>query len=103
MDDAVLEVIGQEPGRDFLQGPGRGGDLDYYVGAPGASLDHLLQAAYLALHLARPGEVVILAGGIATGSPRGRAGPDWRVARTGSVAITARYRGHCPLPAPDVT
>ena|SRR5215831_832660 len=48
VDDAVLEVIGQEPGGDFLQGPGRGSDLDYYVGAPGVGLDHLLQAAHLA-------------------------------------------------------
>src|SRR5215470_14731674 len=100
VQDTVPEVIVEQPDGYFLQRASGGGDLGHHVGAPGIGLDHPLQAADLALHLAEPGEVVILPGGIAAVGAPGRAGAGRRAALISPLALTACQGGHCPLPAP---
>jgi hypothetical protein len=69
--DAVAQVIVEQADGYPLQRPGGRGDLDNDVGAPGVRFDHPLQAAYLALDLVQPPEVVILAAGVTAGGPGG--------------------------------
>jgi hypothetical protein len=59
---AMLQVVGEQRDRHLLQRPGHRGDLDHHVGAVGVGVDHLAQAADLALDLREPGQVVRLAG-----------------------------------------
>lgn len=66
---AVVQMIGEQPDRYLLQGPGDRGDLDHHVGTVGVGVDHLLQAADLALDLAEPGQVVRLARGVPAAGP----------------------------------
>ena len=61
-DVAVMEVIVEQADGDFLQGAGRGRDLDDDVGTVGIGLDHPLQSPYLPFDLAEPYQVVDLPG-----------------------------------------
>ena len=69
----LAEVVGEEPGRHFLQSPCDRRDLDHHIGALAASLDHLLQAADLALGLAEPGRVVVPPRGVTRAASAGSA------------------------------
>src|SRR5580700_2100115 len=102
---ATVQVIGEQPDRDLLQGPGDRGDLDDHVGAVAVGVDHLLQAANLAFDLGEPGQVVRLARGVpaADALAAGRGG---RAARPGPERRALAWAGggqgaHRAPPAPE--
>src|SRR5262245_19004492 len=86
--NAVTQMIVEHTYRHHLQGPDGRADLDHHIGTPAVGLDHLLQAAVLALDLAQLPQVILLAGGITALRPA-RPGTGRRVALAGLQAISA--------------
>src|SRR4051794_33172609 len=65
LGDAVAQVLLEQAERDRLQRLGRGGDLRQHVDAVLVALDHLADAADLALDAPHPLEVGVLVLGVA--------------------------------------
>src|SRR6516225_2090965 len=96
---AVTQVLAEHADRHLLQGPGDRADLDHHIGAPGVSLDHLLQTADLTLDLPQAPKVVLFAGGVAALGPAGAG--SGRMALAGLQQINVGGDGgHRPLPLP---
>jgi hypothetical protein len=60
-DNAVAKVVTEKPNRHLLERADRRRNLRHNVGTPAVVLDHLLQAANLALDLAETRQIVLAA------------------------------------------